>query len=495
MGTRGATVAESAGPEVMCSRRFHRSYRKSVPKLRRLAEGATHDLIRRYRSDPKTWTRGYDRVAGIDRPVLEIDLAGGPRMLATWEAPRVTLLDMGGHELVPDARRMDLDQALADVQPAPALFFPESPAEFFLRNPDPQVFNYGGLEMDPAWTYWLDEQQALALDELVDAVTDAILRGQGAKRSLLLIGGPGTGKTSVLASLADVAVNELKVGVQFQASEEVVRYLSVSSADALPWTSLTGPGEADVVIIDDPADLRVITHHLTNPFASGDPVVVVGFDPLQMSRTLEDREFDEFVDSTGSRVLELSRCYRQKQNVGLATKRIMDSIAEKTAFREANKRRDFQQRHERLTTLGNELEFVNPHGYVEVHEEAGPAVFWTELRRIIDSQRFVSHWPSVLLAIEGGDEYHELMTKRLPFSLASCGFHEVESVKGLEFAHVFVFVTRRTYRELLDTTNGPGRKEYMRQRQLRIPFSRARDSLVTFVVDPDAVVLSWLSWP
>ena len=80
---------------------FMRDYRKAGVALQGLAEGAIQDLIRLASADPKGWRRRYDRVAGLKAatPVLEIDLAGGPRLLAVDDGD-LTLWRMGDHGLI-----------------------------------------------------------------------------------------------------------------------------------------------------------------------------------------------------------------------------------------------------------------------------------------------------------------------------------------------------------------------------------------------------------
>src|SRR3954447_20178459 len=78
-----------------------RDYRRAGVALQSLAEGAVQDLLRFAKSDPAGWRRRYDRVAGLaDRePVIEIDLAGGPRLLAV-DDEGLTLWRMGDHGLI-----------------------------------------------------------------------------------------------------------------------------------------------------------------------------------------------------------------------------------------------------------------------------------------------------------------------------------------------------------------------------------------------------------
>jgi hypothetical protein len=60
-----------------------------------------------------------------------------------------------------------------------------------------------------------------------------------------------------------------------------------------------------------------------------------------------------------------------------------------------------------------------------------------------------------------------------------CG--DLTKVKGLEFQHAFLVLGSAVHDELENGFKGSGTARYQRRRLLRIPFSRPKDSLVTFV--------------
>jgi superfamily I DNA/RNA helicase len=65
--------------------------------------------------------------------------------------------------------------------------------------------------------------------------------------------------------------------------------------------------------------------------------------------------------------------------------------------------------------------------------------------------------------------------------------HEVATsqigvLKGLEYQHVLLILSRRLYEEANAPHQGYGQRTYDQRRLLRIPFSRAKDSLVVFAV-------------
>ena len=87
-------------PEITMSRRFDKAYRKCSARLQVLVEGAVHDFVNRIRSSPSQVSLNFDRLAKIPG-VLEVDVSGACRMLATWQNICLHLLDVGGHEIVP----------------------------------------------------------------------------------------------------------------------------------------------------------------------------------------------------------------------------------------------------------------------------------------------------------------------------------------------------------------------------------------------------------
>src|SRR4051794_7937412 len=81
--------------------RFADSYLRLGHGLTPLALGAIHDFVRKARSEPETFLQRYDRLKGARfGTVLELEVAGGPRMLVHFESGRVVLLDVGEHDVV-----------------------------------------------------------------------------------------------------------------------------------------------------------------------------------------------------------------------------------------------------------------------------------------------------------------------------------------------------------------------------------------------------------
>lgn len=59
---------------------------------------------------------------------------------------------------------------------------------------------------------------------------------------------------------------------------------------------------------------------------------------------------------------------------------------------------------------------------------------------------------------------------------------DVESIKGLDFQHVLLVMGEANYREASAGFQGVGRRVYENRKLLRIPFTRARDSMTVLVL-------------
>jgi hypothetical protein len=301
----------------------------------------------------------------------------------------------------------------------------------------------------------------------------------------LVIGGPGTGKTCILLNLlkrlVDSGEDDIHLGLSPKVSEYIQRSLGLS-VDRFGQDA----DSAQVLLIDDPATAGAMDTYCTAKGAV--PVaVVLAVDPLQMTETLRDEAFDSFVHTFNVTVHELHSCYRQKQNVGESAKKVADAVASSTPYLAAHKIEDFRRGHERLTRLANGLRFPNPRGYTDVIEGATVSSLKRELDRI---KRYAggmwSHWPSLLVAVIDPDV--PSLTEDWSSCLQNSGVtfevvtpDELDTPKGVEYQHAFVVTGPKLYAQLEDGFEGTGQSVYAARRRLRIPFSRAKDSLVVLV--------------
>jgi hypothetical protein len=148
LGGIGATDASRHPGElnIRVAKRFADRFAATSATLQRLAYGEIHDFVRQYNADARQIASQYDRVEHLKpEVVLEFELAGGPRALGLWRAPVLTLLDIGGHDIVRKFDRSVLLSQARTAQDADRNFWPESAliGGFFVSNPDRRLSQFG----------------------------------------------------------------------------------------------------------------------------------------------------------------------------------------------------------------------------------------------------------------------------------------------------------------------------------------------------------------
>src|SRR4051794_3759009 len=149
------------------ARGFLRDYRRASPPLQGLAEREVQHMqaVAASRVD---WPSEWAHVRGIPgQKVLELELGGGPRLLAHVGPGTVTLLTMGDHEVTGRyASRGTLRGDLARTEALPPAFvlghesfFPPPP------DPDARFLRPYWPERSPDWLYFLDDEQTKVCDE------------------------------------------------------------------------------------------------------------------------------------------------------------------------------------------------------------------------------------------------------------------------------------------------------------------------------------------
>lgn len=479
--------------ELRATSHFLRAYEKASPSLQGLAEGAIHDFVNRYRADSGKVLHGIDYVSGLRNPVLKIDVSGKGRLLAYYKDDRLILLDFGSREIVSRYSDSRFEREVRKHGEAPEQFWPECRSPFFTSAPDMIMGITYGEEILPEWLYFLEEAQGSVFEEIKFVILESILNDESAPPTFI-IGGPGTGKTCVLLNLLKY-FTESGCNVGLAMSDELVSYVEAStSADIAQFqVSLTNPPPVDILLLDDPSNSN-LKAGLEFAASGRVRILIAAFDPLQLNTALADDEFDAIVTAHQIAVHVLKECYRQKEQVGRATKNVIDVVAKSTPFLAEDKIRTFQARHHRLTEIVNDIKFLNPHGYTKTYENATVEDIGYEVRRILKAKWMMwRHCPGLLVVLNGLEltkparDALQLLTNISAYYVRSIPLERIKQVKGLEFQHVFIFMKRRLYEEIETGFSGTGRRVYDERRLFRIPFSRAKDSLVTFVIDqPEA---------
>jgi len=465
------------------SKRFNKSYSSASFPLQKLAEGKIRDFVNLQRSEPKTLLQHYGRLTQLlPGPVIEIKLSGGHRLLAQYSEDRLLLLDMGGHEVVGRYDIKKLENDLQKNEQAPQQFWPENKSKFFVRYPVDIPSNKYEEEVSPEWLYFLDNEQYAVYQQIALSVINA------EHQPHFIIGGPGTGKTCIILNLLKYFVDDdYKVGIVI--SDYLRAYIeNATHADISQYcVGLYNYPPLDLLLVDDPENIREILKTSDDNKVN---TIVAAFDPLQLPYDFTDRKLEGVSSDFVVCRHELRTCYRQKENVGKSTKHIVEIVEASTPFLRQDKIDKFRQSREHLSRLSNDLTFVNPHGYAEDYPESTVNDVKAEINRILKGERLMwKHGPGLLILLDGYDLSEEdnaalepLMQRKYVKILR---FDQIEEVKGLEFQHVFIFIDKKLYEELQNGFKGSGQKEYHRRRMYRIPFSRAKDSLVTFAIESD----------
>ncbi len=192
--------------DLYASERFLKNYRAASLSLQRFAEGNIHDLVNRYRSDSRLISNLYDKLAHCKARILEGDLSGGCRFLFDYSENRITLLDMGDHDIVKRYNDSKYNVDMLQTIEAPSQFFPEQQSKFFIDYPDASVSVNYMEEVSAEWLYCLENEQKAALEEL-----EYKFLYDTQDFSTFIVGGPGTGKTCILLAYQSFAMNSIIV--------------------------------------------------------------------------------------------------------------------------------------------------------------------------------------------------------------------------------------------------------------------------------------------
>ena len=300
-----------------------------------------------------------------------------------------------------------------------------------------------------------------------------------------VVGGPGTGKTSILLSvlkdLSDLGDYPIHLSISDELKEHIGRCLPM--VDLTLYTE-TAINTARVVLLDDPYGEDDIVQAARQGRDGNARIVVVALDPLQLAAEASDDRFAKLARRFKATEHTLHTCYRQKRNVGMAAMRVIQVIAESTPFLHEAKVRDYRSAHAGLTGISNNLEFPNPLGYAQAYIPASCEDLQAELDRILHQPGGLwAHTTPLLVAVLDRESFRlpRWFAKELAASGITYKFTgQFMDIKGLEFQHVFVVASQGLLVDLEQGFSGTGRSLYSWRRLLRIPFTRGKDSVVTF---------------
>lgn len=472
--------------------RFLRDHRAASVPLQLLAEREVHLMQRRARAS-SAWVSEYSRLRGVPREkILEVDVGGGPRLLAHLGDGQVTLLALGGHDVTTRySRSANVESELRTANELPPAFrlgrrdpfFPDLDAKAPTRLP------LWGPEIAPGWLYFLDEEQTAVTDQIVGSAEEVLI-SEDQYTVHFVIGGPGTGKTSILLQLLRRLSSQIEAGIEtwrvaLDISDKLADYVTSATGWNLDETRrlFEAPEEADILLVDDPAFPSNIRRCADAVRMPGSPsVLVVAFDPLQLHESVSDGEYQELIDQHNANEWRLRVAYRQKAKVGRAAVKVANVVAASSPFLDDHKQRNYAAERSRLTHLANDLRFPNPSGHARTYHPASLADWRAHLGWIRRQVGLWGHWPPLLVVVDDESrlprQWH-IEIGELRHDQVVLG--DLDTVKGLEYQHVALIISEGRYTAIEEGFTGTGRRLYNDYRLLRIPFSRAKDSLAVFV--------------
>ena len=177
----------------------------------------------------------------------------------------------------------------------------------------------------------------------------------------------------------------------------------------------------------------------------------------------------------------ITSCYRQKAEVGALAKSVADAVAASSLFLRADKKADFSADRQRLTSIANTLRFPNPSGYARTFPNATISD-WRQYLSWVKQQQLWAHWAPLLVVVDEAAAFPKTWEKeasRIRHDVVN--MRDIASIKGLEYQHVALVITPEKHADVTGGFSGSGQSLYHQYRLIRIPFSRAKDSMVTFV--------------
>ncbi len=439
-------------------------------------------LAQRAEQSPKLWMRDYTlrKNTKVDVPIVEIKVGSGYRILAAqFEGQTICLLMSGQHDSVyaefDRNQRRILDQARRREEPFLATGQKNlGVEELFASSRVATIEHTREAEWTSDWVYFLDDDQAQIAAAIEDEI-DAALRDQ-TPRTIVLIGGPGTGKTSVLLKLMGRLSDLDHVDVGLQCSQQLSKYLEAKTLLPIDrYISCTTP---DVLFIDDPGNLL----HMMASQTGTVPVTVVAVDPLQMDEVPRDADLKTFLQANDVTTHFLRQCYRQKEGPGQNALEISRRVADSTPYLDTAKIEQHRAAFAGVHEMSLDIEFTNPSGSFTKYTDCKRIDVKSHVNWILKQNPIQAGWPSIAIVIDSESEQPDWLLSSLKCLDAQViPLRRVSAeLKGLDYDHVLIFLSPSTYSAVFSGFKGSGRTHYDNYRKLRIPFTRARDSVAVF---------------
>ena len=469
-------------------------------------EKRTAELLKMASSGATDWHRELERLKDDSfrgLKVVKIPISRSDRLIFVLDLERLIFTDIGNHDVMqeyaalsPSTRNKDIGKAL----PAPRGFLAdvykwyEEKSEMTMREDsnlnlaDLFVSNQamGDLrwrydeELDEKWIHFLDETQIQIKDTIYQAIEN-----QNTTFSIhYLLGGPGTGKTVILLSLAN-QFKDAELAISFEASIPVKKYLE-SSGSLIPGFGL-GPGPGVIQFIDDPGTAAELDMRIRHAKSSGNKSVIVAIDPLQWSSDGEIDKFQTTFNKYAATIHTLWVCYRQSKNVAKSSLPIMERVVLRSITQLKNthwtKTKEMIQPYIDLS-LG--MEFVDEQGFFQILDSVSNERLALECNRFLKRYDLWKHTHPFCLVYSQNASLASLKYFRqltTGFNRKDIKFENINDLRGLEFQEIFMFFNKSEWNKLVANEYYKDSATWENAISLHIAFSRAKDGVTVCLTD------------
>lgn len=349
----------------------------------------------------------------------------------------------------------------------------------------------------PNWVHFLDTEQV----EVSTNIFSKIIANPGFSFSLIT-GGAGTGKTMVLRDLANRLFTESSKAVEFSAPLNVKRFL-LSGGGAIPGISFSTPKRC-AILCDDPTIFEDLEAKLIEAKAKDLPFVVA-IDPIQWSERKSVEKFKKVLEIWKPDEYRLKTVYRQGEAVGSqAIKTIKNFLANSSPYRDpfqVSKFRSNSALFEHISLDG--VKFAEQRGGYRFVSKSEPffKALLEELQACAEHETIRS-WPKLLLASNFSGKlpmgvpavmqtwqsiYKNIYGEKFGYDVKS--FSQVDSVRGIEFESVVIFITSQAWKDLTEGGSAVTDQEWQWLTNPITFLTRAENRCAIFEVPDDAAFL------
>jgi hypothetical protein len=336
------------------------------------------------------------------------------------------------------------------------------------------------------WVHFLDTDQESVRDQVLTSLLTI-----GDSRLILLLGGAGTGKTSLLTNLA-FNLDELGVDVCLEVNSGVRSYLASGKRSIPGLNSSFRSQNSGVLLIDDPVTLGVLEYDLKSALERG-LKVVVGIDPTQWHQRRLAENWDSFKRENTHQTFKLTKAYRQNAGVGApAIELIKSFFASSSAFIDPSKvAKEHSQLRDAWEICLEQVEFKNFGGGISLIEPGWVAKDFKKGIKQIVNWETERTWPKLLI---GHEQYAGLpdevraplaSAKRKGLKYHQRSFSAIEQVRGTEYDFVILFLPQAKWTRIKTGKMAAGTAEWESLNTTLTFLTRAKNHVFIYLTPAD----------